>query len=96
MKTNNQVSATKMMPGHVERRGVRCGKANCRCADGKRHTAHYHVWIDAGVRHRRYVRRADVRGVSRACQAHRKLQAELRAGRAQWRGLVARLREFGL
>ena len=33
-----------MLPGHVARVRVRCGKVNCRCARGERHVAHYHVW----------------------------------------------------
>ena len=82
------------MPGHVERRRVRCGKANCRCARGQFHAAHYHVWKSGGVRFQRYVRREDVPGVRRACEEYRETQKAIRAGRGQYRGTLRRLREL--
>lgn len=96
MKTKNQKGTTKieLVPGHVERRRVRCGKPNCRCARGQFHAAHYHVWKSDGVRHQRFVRRADVPAMLAACDEHRQLQAQLRAGRAQYRRMLARLREM--
>lgn len=92
MKAKNQKAATKMLPGHVQRRRVRCGKPNCKCARGKLHTAHYHVWHSAGGRAQRYVPRAEVEEVRRACDANRARRAELRAGHAAYRHLLARLR----
>lgn len=81
-------------PGHVAQVRVRCGKPNCKCMHGQRHIAHYHVWRCDGVRYRRYVRRADVDNVRAACAAHRALQIDLRAGRAQYRRVLARAREL--
>lgn len=90
--TKNQKPATKMLPGHVERRRVRCGKANCRCARGEAHTAYYHVWQAAGVRYRRYIPALIVEDVRRACDDYRALQVRLRAGRAEYQNTLRRAR----
>lgn len=52
------------------------------------------VMYSSGCRFRRYVRRDDVADVREACQAHRELQAQLRAGRAEYKQLLAQAREF--
>jgi hypothetical protein len=83
-----------MLPGHVERRRVRCGKLNCKCARGERHTAHYRVWYDGGVRFRQYIPVRIVEDVRRACDEHRVLQARLRAGRADYRKTLRSAREL--
>jgi hypothetical protein len=95
-KTKKSKGTTKirLLPGHIERRSVRCGKANCRCARGKNHIAHYHVWKCDGVRYQRFVRKADVAGVRGACDEHRTLQARLREGRAAYRDTLRRGREL--
>ena len=91
-KTRN--SAIKMLPGYVATVRIRCGKSNCRCVRGDRHVAHYFVSYRNGVRFRRYVRRDEVANVREACQAHRELQAQLRAGRAEYKQSLAQTREF--
>ena len=95
MKTKNQKRATKIEPqaGHVQRRRVRCGKPNCRCARGEFHVAHYHVVKSGGMRYQRYIRRADVAAWLRACAEYRALQAELRAGRENYRNMLRRFRD---
>ncbi|MFL6207454.1 MAG: DUF6788 family protein [Pyrinomonadaceae bacterium] len=60
-------SSPKMLPGKVVAQYVRCGRANCRCASGKLHTAHYRYWWADGQRRKAYVRRADVAEVMAAC-----------------------------
>ena len=100
MKTKNTNQVTKIAaltalhPGHVQRRRVRCGKPNCKCARGEFHTAYYHAWDADGVRYRRYLKRADVARVTAACEAHRELQTELRQGRAEYKRTLADLREL--
>jgi len=83
-----------MLPGFVATVRVRCGRSNCRCTRGDRHVAHYHVTYNAGLRFRKYVRRNQVRDVQDACQAHRDLQAQLRAGRAEYKELLAQTRKL--
>jgi hypothetical protein len=70
------------------------GKSNCRCSRGDRHIAHYHVTYSEGVRQRQYVRRDQVSEMRDACRAHRKLRAQLRVGRAEYKQSLARTREF--
>lgn len=97
MKTKNQKSTTKTPPllaGYIERRAVRCGRRNCRCARGQKHNAHYLVWHCDGQRYRRYIRRADLAETRASNTAHRELQAELREGRARHRALLSRAREL--
>jgi hypothetical protein len=91
-KTKNQESAIKMLPGFVARVRVRCGKTNCKCARGERHIAFYHVTYADGLRSRRYIRKAEVPQVKRACQAHRKLQAELLEGRFRYSQLLRQVK----
>jgi hypothetical protein len=92
IKTEN--SAIKMLPGFVARVKIRCGKVNCRCSRGVRHLGYYHVTYSSGVRSRRYVRRDEVSKLREACETHRALQAQLRAGRAEYRRTLARAREL--
>lgn len=82
------------MPGHVQRRMVRCGRPNCRCARGQKHPAFYHIWDAGGRRFQVYVRRADVKRVRAACDRYRALQATLREGRAGYRRSLAAGRDL--
>ncbi len=94
--TKNQKATIKMLPGHVARVRVRCGKPNCRCSRGARHVAHYRVWHSDGARYRQYVKLSDVEATRAACEEYRQPQAELRVGRARYRIILAYVREvFG-
>jgi hypothetical protein len=86
--------AIKILPGFIAQVRVRCGKTNCRCTFGARHTAYYRVTYSQGLRVREYVRRNEVGEVRAACQAHRALQAQLRTGRAEYRRILAHAREL--
>lgn len=93
-KTKTQNPAIKMLPGFIASVRVRCGKLNCRCSRGTRHTAYYHVTYSRGVRFRKYVRRDQVAATRAACTAYRDLQVQLRAGRAEYKRSLARMREL--
>lgn len=93
-KNKNQNSAIKTLRGFVATVRVRCGKSNCRCARGDRHTAYYIVSYMSGVRFRKYLRRDQLAEVRAACKAHRDLQAQLRAGRAEYKELLAQTRKL--
>jgi hypothetical protein len=93
-KTKNQNPAIKMLPGFIASVRVRCGKLNCRCSRGARHLAYYHVTYSRGLRTRKYVRRDQLTEVLAACEAHRHLQAQLRAGRAEYKQLLAQTRNL--
>jgi hypothetical protein len=83
-----------MLPGHVERRRVRCGKRNCKCAHYAKHTAHYHVWYLDGLRFRKYIPARKVEEVRQACDEYRALQVKLREGREAYRSMLRRGREL--
>ncbi len=83
-----------LLNGHIQKRHVRCGKPNCKCAKGEPHTAYYHVWHEDGRRFQRYVRRVQVENVRNACDLHRELQTKLRAGRAEHKQILFRAREL--
>lgn len=93
-QTENENSAIKMLPGFIVRAKVRCGRSNCRCSRGIRHIAYYHVTYNAGIRIRKYVRREEVADLRVACEAHRELQRQLRAARAEYRQVLARARDL--
>ncbi len=97
LKTKTANPATKMsklLNGHIQKRRVRCGKQNCKCANGEPHTAFYHVWHCDGVRYQKYIRRSKVEQVRQACQEHRELQTRLRFGRAEHKQILACAREL--
>jgi hypothetical protein len=93
-ENKNGNSAIKILPGFISRVSVRCGKAHCRCRFGARHTAFYRVTYSRGLRVREYVRRNEVDAVRAACDAHRELQTQLRAGRAKYKESLARTRNL--
>ena len=89
--------ATKMndlLNGHIQKRHVRCGKSNCKCARGFPHSAFYHVWHADGRRYQKYIRKSEVETVRQQCQQYRQLQINLRAGRIEYKQLLARAREI--
>ena len=97
-KTKTAKTATKTtehLPGHVQKRLVRCGKSNCRCADsGNKHAAFYRVWFENGRRVQRYIRQRDVQRVNAACRKNRNSKAKLRRGRTEYRQNLAEIRRL--
>ena len=53
------------LPGTVQPQYVRCGKPNCKCAQGELHGPYcYRIWRDeGGKQHKEYVRRSDLEHV---------------------------------
>jgi hypothetical protein len=82
-----------MLPGVVCAQRVRCGKANCRCAEGQRHLAYYRFWREGGRLRKRYVPRADLERVRAACQARRDARRLLVQSWEQWRRLRTVVRQ---
>lgn len=94
-RTKNQNSPPKIFAGHVRQERVRCGRANCKCSRGELHGPYFYhyVWHE-GRRSKMYVRPADVAETRAACEAHRRLQQELLAGRREWAATLRRAREL--
>jgi hypothetical protein len=62
--------------GGLVREMIRCGRPNCKCANGSLHGPYYYrVWMVQGVRYKSYVKKADFD----------RIRAGIRAFRAQWR-----------
>ncbi len=83
-----------LLNGHVQKRRVRCGKSNCKCAKGELHIAYYHVWHEGGKRFQRYIKKSHLEAVRKACQENRTFQTQLLAGRAEYKQMLARAREL--
>jgi hypothetical protein len=81
-----------LLNGHIQKRRVKCGKSNCKCVRGEKHIAFYHVWDTDGRRYQKYIRRSEVEKIRAACKNYRELQAQIRAGRAEHKRLLARAR----
>jgi len=82
------------LKGHIQKRFVKCGKQNCKCANGKKHTAFYRVWFDYGQRFQSYVRKSDVEKVSKACDDFRASVKQMRSARIEYKQLLASFREI--
>lgn len=83
-----------LLNGHIEKRPVRCGKPNCKCAKGFPHTAFYHVWYADGQRFRKYIRKSQIKTLTYKCEQYRQLQIKLRAGRREHKQMLARAKVF--
>jgi hypothetical protein len=83
-----------LLNGHIQKRRIRCGKPNCKCAKGEPHTAYYHVWDCDGQRYQKYVRKSEVETIRRKCEQYRQIQIKIRAGRIEYKQLFARAREL--
>ncbi len=77
MKTKSEKVLPKTMPGTVHAQYVRCGKANCRCADGKLHGAYYYHFVRIGGRlKKRYLKASEVEQMQAACLARQRKEKE--------------------
>ncbi|HYO91665.1 MAG TPA: DUF6788 family protein [Pyrinomonadaceae bacterium] len=95
MKTKNQSLQPKMLDGYVRAERVMCGKANCKCSRGELHGVYFYRYTwDEGRRRKSYIKRSEVEQVRAACAEYRKVQVELRRGRAEWRATLKRAREL--
>jgi len=82
-----------MLTGFVEKKAIKCGKANCKCAGNERHGAYFYlVYRQDGRRKREYVSLSDLPTVLLACKVHRDLQAQLWQGRAAYQRALAQAR----
>jgi hypothetical protein len=62
----------KMLPGSVCAQRVKCGRPNCRCAQGRLHGPYfYRFWREGGRLRKQYVPPADVDRVRSRCEARR-------------------------
>jgi hypothetical protein len=83
------------VPGHIEVKYVRCGKARCRCAAGELHGPYYRrAYWTGGQRQRLYVQRGTLDATRAAVRAWRAEREKLRADRSAVRAFHALLRAY--
>lgn len=82
-KNQNPLPQIVPLPGAVCLQYRRCGKRNCRCTSGSPHPFYARFWREGGRLRKQYVKRGEVEAVQRACEAHRRMQAEERHRRQE-------------
>jgi hypothetical protein len=95
VQTKNSETLPKIpFLGVVLPQWVRCGKSNCRCAQGRLHGPYfYRFWREGGRLRKTYVRPAEVEEVRAACEARRRERKRVSVGLRLWRQMAALLRE---
>lgn len=94
MQTETQNMLPKIINGTVHTQFVKCGKSNCKCANGELHGAYYYhfVRVDGRLR-KRYLKPSDVEEVQQACLARQESKKrEAASTNASW-NLYRSLRE---
>ena len=88
-------TALDRVPGHIEVKYVRCGKAHCRCARGELHGPYYRrAYWTGGQRQRTYVQRGTLDTTRAAVRAWRADRDDRRAVRSTVRAFRALLRAY--
>ncbi len=89
MKTESEKVLPKTMPGTVHTQFVRCGKSNCRCANGELHGAYYYHFVRVGGRLRkRYLKASEVEEIQAACLARQVAKKrEIKSTKELWDAL---------
>jgi hypothetical protein len=103
VEKKSQQLSPKILPdcGSVERRFVRCGRVNCKCAKGELHGPYTYVrTYRGGKRWRKYVKNDDVSALFQARKRRQEWIKEMKQAqdefRQQWRELKSLLRSVGL
>lgn len=94
MQTETLNLLPKMLNGTVHAQFVRCGKSNCKCADGELHGAYYYhfVRVDGRLK-KRYIKPSEVEAVQQACNERQAIKKrESASTNASWE-LFRSLRE---
>jgi hypothetical protein len=99
MQTETLNMLPQILGGTVHQQFKRCGKPNCRCANGKLHRAYYHFLRVGGKLRKSYLKTAEVESIFRACLLRRKQEKEQRAHtQSEWqkfRELRTEIRQAG-
>ncbi len=87
------------MPGTVHAQYVRCGKSNCKCADGELHGAYYYHFVRVGGRLKKcYLKADEIKRVQKACllrqQQQRKRRTTIISNWQDLREIRSELREI--
>lgn len=84
-KTKPEKQRGDFLPGLVREEWKRCGKPNCRCANGDPHGPYYRrQWRAGGKLHSEYVSASEVGDVRERCAAWQELRRKIREGHQSW------------
>lgn len=73
---------------------IRCGRSNCKCADGSLHGPYYYrVWMVQGVRYKTYVKKAEFDRINSGIEAFRAQRREQQQADAELRTMLREIRE---
>jgi hypothetical protein len=100
-KIQNSLPKIQPLPGVICLQKIKCGKPNCRCANGLLHDGYYyHFYYVRGKLHKKYVKKADVLQVKAGCLAYKTNRREMRQlieeSKRDWQRLKRMLKEVGL
>src|SRR5262245_46595660 len=85
----------KTLPGTVCRQSRRCGKPNCRCADGELHGPYfYRFWREGRKLRKEYIRPERLAEVMKRCTQRQKQQREKQQSWRKWQRTVRLLRQL--
>lgn len=98
-KSDSFTRKIKPLQGGLVREMIRCGRANCKCANGSLHGPYYYrVWMVRGTRFKRYVRKCELSAVQAGINEHRRQMSEVRhinqQSRETWLMLKAQLQRL--
>lgn len=72
----------------------RCGRGNCRCANGFKHGPFfYHVWYVQGTRYKSYVKKADLDRINTGIEAFQAQKREQQQSKAEIEAILRENRE---
>lgn len=101
IENKSEKVARKIEPlrGYLLTQYIKCGRANCKCANGSLHGPyHYRVWNASGRRYKQYIKKSDLGAVKAGIQEHNRQRAEIRAldqrTKANWRRFKSLIREL--
>src|SRR5438093_736401 len=91
----DKIDLSNFLSGYVCVQYRKCGKPNCRCAQGRLHGPYYYrSWRDEGKQYWEYIKRKDLPTMQAACDSNRALQAYLRVNREEYKQLFRDFRSL--
>ena len=82
--------------GSLAREMIRCGRANCKCANGSLHGPYYYrVWMARGIRYKAYVKKAEVERIKATIEIFRARRRKQQASAAEAKTMLREIREEG-
>jgi hypothetical protein len=78
-KSGDSTRKIEPLQGGLVQEMVRCGRSNCKCANGSLHGPYYYrVWMARRKRFKRYVRKDELSAVQAGINEHHRRVAEVR------------------